>query len=586
VNRTDGPFYFGPGERRLFGWYHEPASGAPARDVGVVFCNPFGFEAICVHRGIRHFAESFTGAGFPSLRFDYDGTGDSAGEDRDADRVRAWVASVHQAVETLKERSGVKRVVLFGTRLGAAIAAAAAAERDDCASLIALSPVLSTDHFLRELATFHAWGRFKPAPDGVSGIAEGDREVSGFVITAATAASLASLDLAKQTRPPARDVLVLERDKRSSSAAWLERLASLGTKAESRFIEGFAEMSVDPHKTAVPTRLIAGALEWLESRHGVVSSRPSAGGTGAPCRECEPAAGVLETPVFVDSNEALFGVLARSKDVPSNGRAILILNAGAIHRIGPNRLWVALARDWVRTGAVVLRLDLSGLGDSRTRGGEDENFVYAKAGVPDLAAAVEFLRRERGVKTFDVVGFCGGGYQAMKAAASGVPLDSVLSVNQQVFFWDPSNTADDADEKTLLAERWHRNSFFSPELWKKIRQGGVPVRAAARVIVWRVVGTATNLGRSAARWLRLPLANDLATELRAVVGGNTRLRFVFSDGEAGEKMLFELAGATARRLERAGAMSIERIPGTNHTFTAAWMQRAFKRAMESWLGIS
>jgi hypothetical protein len=46
--------YFGPDERPLFGWLHEPAD---ARRAGVVIVPPFGYEAICAARSLRHFAE-------------------------------------------------------------------------------------------------------------------------------------------------------------------------------------------------------------------------------------------------------------------------------------------------------------------------------------------------------------------------------------------------------------------------------------------------------------------------------------------------------------------------------------------------
>ena len=42
--------------------------------------------------------------------------------------------------------------------------------------------------------------------------------------------------------------------------------------------------------------------------------------------------------------------------------AVVILNSGVIHRVGPNRIYVALARDLAALGFPVLRFDLSGIG--------------------------------------------------------------------------------------------------------------------------------------------------------------------------------------------------------------------------------
>src|SRR5690242_13811216 len=87
--------YFGPEERPLFGWLHRPAGAAPR--IGLVICNPFGYEAICAHRSLKHFARTAAENGCAALRFDYDGTGDSAGDDFDADRMNAWIGSVEAA---------------------------------------------------------------------------------------------------------------------------------------------------------------------------------------------------------------------------------------------------------------------------------------------------------------------------------------------------------------------------------------------------------------------------------------------------------------------------------------------------------
>src|SRR5690242_11486928 len=93
------PVYFGPSERPLFGWLHD-AERAPGASLGLVICSPFGDEAIRTQRTIRHLAEDAARAGIPALRFDYDGAGDSAGNDLDSDRVHAWLRSIRFAAQS------------------------------------------------------------------------------------------------------------------------------------------------------------------------------------------------------------------------------------------------------------------------------------------------------------------------------------------------------------------------------------------------------------------------------------------------------------------------------------------------------
>ena len=47
--------------------------------------------------------------------------------------------------------------------------------------------------------------------------------------------------------------------------------------------------------------------------------------------------------------------------------AVVIVNAGLVHRVGPFRLHVILARELARSGFLAVRMDVSGLGYSKTR---------------------------------------------------------------------------------------------------------------------------------------------------------------------------------------------------------------------------
>jgi len=132
------PIYFGPQEARCFGWYHAASGGGP---LGLVICPPLFHEMIAAHRSLQHLAERASASGIPSIRFDYHGTGDSAGSDLDPHRLAAWVGSVQAACDALRRRSGVPQLVLVGVRLGALLAELAARARYDVAGLALWAPV-------------------------------------------------------------------------------------------------------------------------------------------------------------------------------------------------------------------------------------------------------------------------------------------------------------------------------------------------------------------------------------------------------------------------------------------------------------
>lgn len=119
---TEQPFHFGAGGQ-LFGLYHPAAT--PAKQA-VLLCPPLGQDQIRSHRLYRQLAQTLAAAGSPVLRFDYHGSGDSAGSSIEVDWDRC-IADTVSAADELRARSGCDKVIAFGTRLGANIAVASAA---------------------------------------------------------------------------------------------------------------------------------------------------------------------------------------------------------------------------------------------------------------------------------------------------------------------------------------------------------------------------------------------------------------------------------------------------------------------------
>src|SRR5690349_10977230 len=92
---------------------------------------------------------------------------------------------------------------------------------------------------------------------------------------------------------------------------------------------------------------------------------------------------------------------------------IVILNAGVIHRIGPNRLHVRMARDFAQSGYSVLRFDLSGVGDSESRRDEVD---LERAVQRDIENALDFLVEEYGADSFVIAGLCSGAHNGFRFA--------------------------------------------------------------------------------------------------------------------------------------------------------------------------
>ncbi|RKG57530.1 alpha/beta fold hydrolase [Corallococcus sp. AB011P] len=187
------PCFFGTSERQLFGIHH-PAQGAE-RSTGVVLCYPAAQEYMLTHWAFRKLAGMLAREGFHVFRFDYYGTGDSAGESHEG-RVATWVQDIRNAVNELQDVTGVQRVALVGLRLGAALAVRAAMEGLSTAALVLWEPLVEGEAWLQELELLQARRDTRtlyPRPESPLEVRE---ELLGFPFPRALHDDILALDLA------------------------------------------------------------------------------------------------------------------------------------------------------------------------------------------------------------------------------------------------------------------------------------------------------------------------------------------------------------------------------------------------------
>lgn len=146
------PLYFGDANERLLGIRH-PAQGI-AKRTAILICPSWGMEYLRSYRGLRGLAQLLATQGFEVLRFDYSGTGDSAGDSRMVSWER-WLSDTIRAARELRELSGAPRLALFGLRFGALVASAAA-EAAHAQNLVLWDLPLSGAAYVDEMRSLQA----------------------------------------------------------------------------------------------------------------------------------------------------------------------------------------------------------------------------------------------------------------------------------------------------------------------------------------------------------------------------------------------------------------------------------------------
>lgn len=582
------PLYFGESGRRLFGWHHS-MNAAPPRDLAVVVCPPLGHEYVNAHRAVRHLADAYAAAGLEALRFDYDGTGDALGSDEDPGRVSAWRASIGDAIRTLRARSGAPRIALAGLRFGATLAALAACEHQ-VDVLVLWGPCVRGRSYARELKALHLTGGNRHARSD-----DGTIEPGGFVVTSETQAELSSIAL-HAARPHARRALVVTpEDAALDGRVWTAWRAA-GVEVEQRTLGGFQDMFVFPHNTIVPRAAIEEIVAWtardagLRDRHARSSSASSgtsaARDSGADRPDCagdcvDSRLGIRERVVRVASDPPVVGVVSEPLIAPHTDRPVLVLpNAGATHHVGPNRLYVQLARELARAGFRSFRFDLPGLGDNITEQAEralDPYVENASHAVHAAASAVLADARPHGQRGGRVIvlGLCSGAHTAFHAALDlpDAPIVECVLVNPLTFYYKPGMPLDQAPSSHY--EEWQRymRSMRSFEGWRKLLRDDVRFADIGATVVRRIAA----IGRSRTRGIRRRLApgravsrrrDDLDADVRRIVASGRRLTFVFSRFDPGYDLLMINARRAVRRHRKSGDVRVWRIDEANHTFEA------------------
>ncbi|MGR3907298.1 alpha/beta hydrolase [Burkholderia sp. SR8] len=474
------------------GWLHEGQTTQ-----GVILCESLGHEASWTHKLMRAIAERLAGDGATVLRFNYPCTGDSAGDDRDADRHAACIGSIHDAIDLLRDQVGVASLTLVGLRAGALFAMLAAAgdgrrpsPRVD--ALAALAPVVRGRAYLRELSFVHRqWLDITSPAIRAAHRDEPCMNVLGHRFPDDFVDALKAVDLCDVVRDAPtlpRAMLLIEPDQ-GDGPALRDALLARGVNVATDPFREWPTTMLDGTRSRLPREAIDSLAKWIAER----APRGVAGIDAAwpldPPWNGESAVALdmidMTEQVVAVGPDRLVGVLCRPADTgPANpvAPALVIANTSTNPRSGEGRFSVRLARTLARAGVTTLRIDVNGVGDSGATAPDDQSrVVYSARSSDDVAAAADWLRA-LGSPEVVAAGICSGAYAALHAAVKTPSLGGVIAINLARFVWPAGLALEAVQKQRNNSVRGYWLSVRDWQKWKRLVRERRDLRPIVRAV--------------------------------------------------------------------------------------------------------
>jgi len=278
--------------------------------------------------------------------------------------------------------------------------------------------------------------------------------------------------------------------------------------------------------------------------------------------------------LLLGSSRSLVGVLTEpqreSSEKGKNGKpAFILLNSGLIHRIGPNRLYVRIARNLAEKGHTVLRFDHSGIGDSLTR---TDNVPYAERYRLEAREVMDWVAEHKGVDRFCLLGLCSGAMTSFDVASLDSRVIGVALIN-------PRGLGGNTELMGSMENRWRMkemaNKFFTVKgLWRGLT-GDAPYARVARVARDRLKG--------ALKKEDLPNAfSEVAVNMKKLTSQKVNLLWISSDEDASREYFKLITAGQYKSLRTDEHVNYVLICRSNHTLDKLEAQDQALAAIDNW----
>lgn len=275
---------------------------------------------------------------------------------------------------------------------------------------------------------------------------------------------------------------------------------------------------------------------------------------------------MTESVQLLGQNKTLVGIFtAPEKQAGKENPTIILLNSGLLHRVGPSRLYVKLARRMASIGFNVLRFDLAGLGDSAVR---KDNLHSEEGAVQDIKEAMNSLSEKHGIQEFVLMGICSGARHSFRVACEDSRVTGAVAI--EAFTLPTSKYYKEAYLKSLWKPKsWLRLLTGKSEVWGRFRET-LMLRSTA------------SGGNGEHNDYRVPPRELFVNNTNALVERGANLEFIFAAKGSGYFNYRKQYEADLAGLVSANKIGVKIFDNTDHLFTLVPMQERLIRHILDW----
>jgi pimeloyl-ACP methyl ester carboxylesterase len=271
--------------------------------------------------------------------------------------------------------------------------------------------------------------------------------------------------------------------------------------------------------------------------------------------------------------EGLAGILSVPRQPRPGAPHVVLVNAGIVHRVGPNRLYVDMARRLSALGFTVLRFDLSGLGDSDSPA---SGASLIGSAIEDVRRALDYLGRSRQATRFVLGGLCAGADYSLIAAFEDSRIVGAILIDPSVERTRRSRIIHHLRRLRHLATWWQVMRLAHP-IWSK------SLRRVRSLIVMRAAEAHSE--RHVDGYLAAWSKPQVEQALQAVIDRGLSLMVVFTGGVNQQYNYREQLFDLMPDVNFGGQLQLDFMPDADHSISDGAGRAALLESLGKWVDV-